>query len=339
MSATWPEALAALAMPPGVPGSGRQRYGAAMTLWREGLIAHQVLEVYRIASAMDAQDPVPMLAEAGLPRPGTEIAAMVAVARALIAGCAGEGIAEVLAGLDAAHVVAPAPVPNALVAARLPAALAALSGAEARGPRPAAAAPSLTAPASPPTPLRFAGGSGERLVSASGAASAAQMTGAARPRPVPPAGGRRVAPSADPVGLADAIRAAAPWLAWMTYDRYPQAEIGPAFAQGHAFAPVATGSDFELGLFLVAPGVFYRDHAHAAPELYLPLTGPHGWRFAPGGALDWQPARTPVWNPPHRPYAVKVGDVPFLCLYAWTADKELPAYVLAAPDWDALEAS
>lgn len=270
MSATWPEALAALETPPGRPGSGRQRYGAAMTLWREGLITPEVLEVFRIASAVDAQDPAPMLAEAGLPQPGHEIPALAAAAAVLIAAMPGEGIADVSAGLAAAEPVAPGPRPNAVVAAHLSAALGAVTD-----PRAAA--------------------------------------------------------------LAAAIRAAAPWLGWITYDLYPPEEIGPAFGAGHAFAPIASGEDFELGVFLIAPGVFYRDHAHAAPELYLPLNGPHGWRFSPGAPLVWKPALAPVWNPSHAHHATKVGEVPFLCLYGWTRDILQPAYVLRAQDWPALE--
>ena len=65
--------------------------------------------------------------------------------------------------------------------------------------------------------------------------------------------------------------------------------------------------------------------ATAAPELYAPLTGPHGWRFAPGRPLIVKPAGEPVWNPPLQPHLTKVGPHPFLCLFAWTRDVSLPA--------------
>ena len=116
--------------------------------------------------------------------------------------------------------------------------------------------------------------------------------------------------------LAAAIAAAAPSLAWDIYDKYPIEAIGQTFRSGHAYASLVgpdgpfTAGDYDLGLFLIAPGVFYRDHRHAAPELYAPLTGPHGWRFAPGDPLDWLPAHVPVWNEPHRPHATKVGRRP-----------------------------
>lgn len=143
--------------------------------------------------------------------------------------------------------------------------------------------------------------------------------------------------------LARAIALAAPHLAWITYDGYPRAEIGEGFATGHAFASIlgecapfrAEGVD--LGLFLIAPQVLYRDHNHAAPELYAPLTGPHGWRFTPGARLVLKPAHQPVWNPAFRPHATKVGPVPFLSFFVWTRDVHEVARVLPAEDWPALE--
>ena len=143
--------------------------------------------------------------------------------------------------------------------------------------------------------------------------------------------------------LADAIAKAAPFLRWEAYDGYPPDEIGQGFRLGHAAAPILgqgapfPAQDFDLGLFLIAPHVLYRDHAHAAPELYAPLTGPHGWRFGPGLPLDLKPAHRPVWNPPHQPHLTKVGAVPFLCLYVWASDVNAPAYVLPAEDWAVIE--
>lgn len=147
----------------------------------------------------------------------------------------------------------------------------------------------------------------------------------------------------DERSLADAIAAATPFLAWGAYDAYPPAEIGAAFAECHGFASlIGEGSyfdaaDFDLGLFLIGPDIFYRDHHHAAPELYAPLTGPHGWRFAPDTALSWKPAHAPVWNEPWAPHATLTGETPFLCLYAWTGNVNEPARVVPASDWPQLE--
>lgn len=143
--------------------------------------------------------------------------------------------------------------------------------------------------------------------------------------------------------LAAAIAAASGGLDWVTYDAYPPDKIGSAFTRGHAFASILGGdapfaaADFELGLFLIAPGVLYRDHHHPAPELYAPLTGPHGWRFGIGRPVVRKPAHQPVWNPPHQPHLTRVGAVPFLCLFVWTQDVNAPAHVIAADDWPTLE--
>jgi Dimethlysulfonioproprionate lyase len=279
-------ALGLLSAPLGDAGSGRHRYGAAMTLFNAGLIDAAVLEVYRICANLDSEDPSAILAARGLPdpaRPGTAPAPLPALAEALdryLGTLSGPGVAEARAGLAAARATAPAPVaagvPNAVVAAHLPAAIDALS---------------QTHPA-----------------------------------------------------LAAAIARAAPALAWVTYDLYPRALIGDAFATGHAYATLMgetspyAATDFDLGLFLIAPGIVYRDHAHAAPELYVPMTGPHGWRFGPGTPVMQKPAHMPVWNDPHDPHLTQVGRVPFLALFCWTGNVNEPAYVLPADDWAELEA-
>ena len=144
--------------------------------------------------------------------------------------------------------------------------------------------------------------------------------------------------------LAAAIGAAVPHLDWITYDLYPPDEIGPAFARGHAFATLVgegapfPAEEFDLGIFIVAPDVLYRDHHHPAPELYAPLTGPHGWRFGGAGPLTIKAAHVPVWNDPGTVHLTKVGPSPFLSLFAWTQDVTLPAQVFPAQDWAELEA-
>ena len=131
---------------------------------------------------------------------------------------------------------------------------------------------------------------------------------------------------------------------WITYDGYPPDQIGEAFRTGHAYASIigegsaVPATDFDLGLFLIAPHVLYRDHCHKAPELYVPLTGPHGWRFGPGMPLIVKPAHHPVWNTPYAPHLTKVGAVPLLCLFGWTRDVNVAPQVIQADDWATLEA-
>jgi len=284
---TEPDPWAELSTPPGPPGSGRQRYGAAMALHRAGSLGDAALEVYRIAAARDAIDPRLLLADRGIDLPAAAaaalpealICALVEEADRYLAALPGPGVAEVRAGLAAARggaVTPRAARPDPVVAAHLPAALHGLT--------------------------------------------------------------------ASHPALAQAIAAAAPVLAWQPYDGYPPEAIGDSFSRSHSAAVIIGGAapiaalDFDFGLFLIAPHVLYRDHHHSAPELYAPLTGPHGWRFGPDRPLAILAAHTPVWNPPNRPHLTKVGPVPFLCLYAWTRDVDLPAHVLPAHDWPVLEA-
>jgi hypothetical protein len=147
----------------------------------------------------------------------------------------------------------------------------------------------------------------------------------------------------DATELRAGIEMARPHLPWCTYDLYPRAEIGERWPRAHAMVSLIgcdgflPADDFELGLFLMAPRTLYRDHRHPAPELYVPFTGPHQWRFEPGGAWIEKPARAPVWNEPNAVHSTLVRDVPFLCLYGWTKDVNFPAKVVTASDWDMIE--
>ena len=280
-----------LLTPLGLSGSGRQRYAAAMTLFEAGQISDEALEIYRVCSPLDHEDPAPLLAVAGLPLPaeptdsdlarGLRLKTLLAECDRYLASLAGPGIAEVRAGLAPALAAETTPLPqpvggaNAVVSAHLASALASL---EATHPE-----------------------------------------------------------------LAAAIAASTGDLEWITYGEYPPDEIGADFLTGHAYAelvgPEAAifAEDYDLGLFLIGPNILYRDHYHPAPELYAPLTGPHGWRFGPGDPMKIKPAHDPVWNPPNRPHMTKVGPMPFLCIFGWTKDVRLPASVIPATDWPELE--
>lgn len=144
--------------------------------------------------------------------------------------------------------------------------------------------------------------------------------------------------------LTGAIRAAMPYLDWRAYDPYPREIIGETYATNHC-ATILIGEhglipaeNFDLGLFGFGANILYRDHKHAAPELYAPFTGPNGWRFQPGDALDWRPAHQPVWNEAWAPHAFRSSDIPFLCVYGWTKDVGIPAEMILCDDWAAIEA-
>jgi hypothetical protein len=144
--------------------------------------------------------------------------------------------------------------------------------------------------------------------------------------------------------LAAAITDAAIHLNWVTYGGFDPDQIGPDYGKSHAYASLLgeeaaiAAEDFDFGLFLIAPHVLYRDHNHAAPELYAPLTGPHGWRFGPDLPLIIKPAHNPIWNPAYQSHLIKAGPTPFLCFFGWTRDVQPMAKILPAKDWPALEA-
>jgi Dimethlysulfonioproprionate lyase len=281
--ATMTDPTQLLHTPLGLPGSGRVRYGAAMALWRGGQISEAVLEVYRVASAHDARDPVAMLSALDSqmppsPLPEDPLITLYAQARDYLLPLDHPGAAEVRARLPVD------PGPQRVVQAR------------------------------------------NHAVTERWLAPALQAVATTHPV------------------LASAVANAAGKLDWVAYSAYPRDQIGEAFAENHAFASIKgenapfIADDFDLGLFLIAPGILYRDHRHAAPELYAPMTGPHAWRFGPEKPLQVKPAHQPVWNDPLRPHLTKVGPVPFLGFYVWTRDVAPAASVLPARDWDDLDA-
>ena len=175
-----------------------------------------------------------------------------------------------------------------------------------------------------------------------GAGSVRQMA-----KPAPPVCGHLdtalvAMTGADPLCMA--IEDIRPQLSWITYDAYPRQLIGNRFPLAHAFVSLIGGvgfipaDDFELGLFLIAPKTLYRDHCHRAPELYVPLTGPHEWRFGTGASWTEYKAHTPIWNEPMQVHATLVRDLPFLSLFAWTRDVDAHATVTPSPDWNLIEA-
>jgi hypothetical protein len=282
------EALAQLLTPIGVPGSGRQRYAAAMHFNRKGQMSDAALEVFRILSPLDAENPAGLLQARGLgaevpvaPPMTADVAinSLIDEADRYFAGFSGAGIAELRTGLSRWRV----------------------------------------------GPVTMGKGKANGVLDTWMGPALAALT------PTHPA-------------LATAIAGAVPYLDWITYDDYPRSEVGEDFATGHAFASIFGESaaipalDWDMGLFLIRPDVLYRDHCHLAPELYAPLTGPHGWRFGPDRPLMIKPAHEPVWNPPNRPHLTKVGPTPFLCFFVWMRDVAQPAHIIPARDWAKLEA-
>ena len=112
--------------PLGLPRSGRQRYAAAMGLYRDGHISEAVLEVYRICSPLDGQDPVALLLAQKLPIPARASVSVSSVLHELLAAVdahlatlKGPGVAEARAGLNTRRLtpVSPAIGPASLTLA------------------------------------------------------------------------------------------------------------------------------------------------------------------------------------------------------------------------------
>ena len=131
----------AINTPLGIPGSGRQRYAAAMALHFANQLSDAALEVYRICSPLDAQDPRPLLQAIRAPIPKVPQSSANAVLRHLVkeidlylATHPGPGVAETRMGIasistapDTARTKAPAcPVLGKEIMAHLPAALSAV---------------------------------------------------------------------------------------------------------------------------------------------------------------------------------------------------------------------
>jgi quercetin dioxygenase-like cupin family protein len=110
----------------------------------------------------------------------------------------------------------------------------------------------------------------------------------------------------------------------------PDAPVGDGYRLGNMHAVLAEGDDFAMGLFLLTPDVDYLDHRHAAPELYLNLTGPSRWRFGFG---SWQemPAGSVVWNHAGRIHATRSGTRPWLSFWAWLDHIDEPCEVVPSP--------
>ena len=74
--------------------------------------------------------------------------------------------------------------------------------------------------------------------------------------------------------------------------------------------------DFRLGLFLLEPDIFYKDHMHEAPELYVNLTNKIFWRFNFSNWIEKKSGDI-IFNKPFEVHAMKVNEIPFLSIWCW----------------------
>ena len=109
-------------------------------------------------------------------------------------------------------------------------------------------------------------------------------------------------------------------LAWR--QTYGAGDFGADFLRGYGWSefiglrgPVPSAR-LACGVLLLAPGISYPSHAHAAEEVYLPISGVAEWQKGAGdfaAVAVGQAIHHPSWTP----HAMRTGDQPLAALYLW----------------------
>lgn len=121
-----------------------------------------------------------------------------------------------------------------------------------------------------------------------------------------------------------------PMLKWQQTSSYSDDVMGNGFLANYGWAELIgpsgffAGDDFLLGLLMLGPNRHYRDHNHAAPELYWPLTPNSQWRSAPEGFAE-KAAGEIIWHEPFQIHSTKTFEQPLLAVWVWTKDVGTPA--------------
>ena len=115
-------------------------------------------------------------------------------------------------------------------------------------------------------------------------------------------------------------------LYWKTDDGeyYEQhSNIGRNYLNGNMNAELIGPNDgffksdeLKLGIFLLEQNIFYKDHKHAAPELYLNLTSGIKWRIGEKKWIEKKPGSI-IYNSPYNPHGMKVGKIPLISIWCW----------------------
>jgi hypothetical protein len=126
------------------------------------------------------------------------------------------------------------------------------------------------------------------------------------------------------------------FLHWRQNPNYSDRQMGAGYMDNYAYAEFIgpngffAGDDFLMGVLLLGPNCHYRDHHHAAPELYWLLTGPSEWRSGKG-KFEMREAGETIWHEPHVVHATRTVASPLLAVWAWTRDVSEPARLAEAP--------
>jgi len=132
-----------------------------------------------------------------------------------------------------------------------------------------------------------------------------------------------------------ALAEVAPHLRWKQNANYSDELLGEGYMASYAYCEFIgpdgffRGKDFLMGLLLLGPDRFYKDHAHPAPELYWTLTGPSLWRQATS-AFETHAAGNAIWHAPNVVHATRTTDTPLLAMWIWTEATSHPARLVDA---------
>ena len=123
--------------------------------------------------------------------------------------------------------------------------------------------------------------------------------------------------------LADVVAAlqrVAAELSWR--QTYGAGDFGADFLQGYGWSefiglrgPVPSET-IACGVLMLAPGISYPSHAHAAEEVYLPIAGVAEWQKGAGNYAA-VPVGQAIYHPSWMPHAMRTGDQPLAALYLW----------------------
>lgn len=131
--------------------------------------------------------------------------------------------------------------------------------------------------------------------------------------------------------LGQAAIEAARALDWLQL--YGGGGVDPVLAEGMLAAQVAgsygcfSSEDVATGQFLLAPGIEYPLHTHAAAEMYYCISGTLTLQHGIDGKRFDVPAGSYSITPPHRLHALWTSHEPVLLLYTWIGEINCPIWL------------
>lgn len=126
--------------------------------------------------------------------------------------------------------------------------------------------------------------------------------------------------------LARQVRRIAPMMHF--YPMMAGAPVGPSLQAGLLAGQLgrSQSAPASMGMFLLAPGVHYPLHQHAALEVYFCVSGTLSLQHGRSGAVFDVPAGTASVTPPHRLHALETRHGPCLLIFCWTGEIERPIF-------------